>query len=198
MGQPVFEVEDPEITRKSFVSPVQQTTKSLPGNHQNSGGGGGPPPKLQLEPDELTAPPTSTSNFPHESTSSFASSSSNKELRYQRNRNDATFINTSFIQIWHFNKNNDPKAKLTRILLTCPFSSPLPRVHERSSDSYIGLADFLVSRKKIWLFSSSPLSKSILKSLYNIVILQWNLVRWTNRQLWTIFFFILYSVTLRI
>ena len=35
------------------------------------------------------------------------------------------------------------------------------------------------------LFSSSPLSNSILKSLFNVIIMQWNLAGWTNRHLWT-------------
>ena len=33
------------------------------------------------------------------------------------------------------------------------------------------------------LFSSSPLSNSVFKSLLNVVITQWNLAWWTNRQL---------------
>ena len=44
----------------------------------------------------------------------------------------------------------------------------------------------------------SPLSNSNLKSLFNVVIMQWNLAWWTNWQLWTDLFFILYSVTSRI
>ena len=50
-----------------------------------------------------------------------------------------------------------------------------------------------VTGKEPWFFSSSPLSNSILKSLFNIVIMQWKLAWWKNRQFWT-----LYSVTSRI
>ena len=40
-------------------------------------------------------------------------------------------------------------------------------------------------------FPVPPLWFSILKSLFNVVIMQWNLAWWTNRQFWTDLFFIL-------
>ena len=48
------------------------------------------------------------------------------------------------------------------------------------------------------LFSSFPTSNSFLKTLFNFVIMQWKLAWWTNWQLWTDLFFIIYSVTSRI
>ena len=111
------------------------------------------------------------------------------EWKYLREPFHHGLANRSEVCIWHICQNVHEKGG------TFEQKIRMTHIFEVYDPSHTIETETIFVKSKTGSFPV-PLY-SILKSLFNVVTMWWNLA-WTNRQLWTDLFFILYIVTSRI